>query len=83
MKKKIKILTSNRNNAPVNTHDFFKNKFLFNFGDFGDFFSEKRTFGKAKRQQKEIQTSETKTLENEEKGDVFIQIENKKYNAWY
>lgn len=47
------------------------------------FFSEKRTFGKARRQQKEIQTSETKTLENEEKGDVFIQVENKKYNAWY
>lgn len=35
------------------------------------FFSEKRTFGKPKRQQKEIQTSETKTLENKEKGDVF------------
>lgn len=36
------------------------------------FFSEKRTFGKPKRQQKEIQTSETKTLENKEKGDVFL-----------
>lgn len=46
-----------------------KTNFYLNFGDF--FFSEKRTFGKPKRQQKEIQTSETKTLENKEKGDVF------------
>lgn len=48
---------------------------LFSFGDFGNSFSEKRTFGKAKRQQNKIPTSETKTLENKERGDVFIQIE--------
>lgn len=72
---KNKTLTSNRNDNPVNTCDFFKTSFYLVYGDFGNSFSEKRTFGKAKRQQNEISTSETKTLENKERGDVFIQIE--------